>query len=460
MNLAQAESIAKAVLFEGYMLYPYRPSSVKNRQRWTFGGIYPQAYSEAQAGTDPWSMQTQCLAQGNPQTSVTARIEFLHLIEREVGELRPALADWADGAEPEYRKVEALEIDGKSYYAWQEAIERKVVVGEIRLSDLVAGPLQIPFAFSGRRDLEPLRDQNGGIAGVLIRTQQPIEGRIELTAEAVAEQVFRITVRIFNQTALNQAADLSRNAASLHALVSTHTILGLSEGEFVSSLDPPEALRDAVNGCQNIGAWPVLVGAEGERDTMLCSPIILYDYPEIAPESPGDLFDGTEIDEILTLRILAMTDEEKREMAAVDERARALLERTEALSPEALNRLHGALRSLRPIASQAKSDAPPWEALDSKPRLAYLRVGGVDLRVGDHVRLRPRTGADILDIALVGKTATIESLERDFEDRVHVAVTVDDDPGREFGLERLPGHRFFFSPEELEPLTSKGRLAP
>ncbi len=450
MNLVQAERIAKAVLYEGYMLYPYRPSSVKNRQRWTFGGIYPQVYSEAQAGTDPWSMQTQCLTQGNPQTKVTVRIGFLHLIEREVGELPETLRAWP----PEFRKLSLLEIGERRYYAWQEAVEREVVIGELRLSDLTAGPLQIPFAFSGGRDLEPLRDQNGGIAGVLIRTQQPIEGRVELTAEAVAEQVFRITVRIFNQTALNQAADLSRNAASLHALVSTHTILGLSEGKFVSSLDPPEALRDAVNDCQNIGAWPVLVGVEGERDTMLCSPIILYDYPEIAPESPGDLFDGTEIDEILTLRILAMTDEEKREMAAVDERARALLERTEALSPEALIGLHGTLRSLRPIESQAESDAPPWETLDSKPRLAYLRVGEVDLRVGDHVRLRPRAGADILDIALGGKTATIEAIERDFEDRVHVAVVVDDDPGKEFGLDRMPGHRFFFSPEEVEPLAS------
>ena len=157
---------------------------------------------------------------------------------------------------------------------------------------------------------------------------------------------------------MSNAGDLSRNAASLYALVSTHTILGLSEGEFVSLLDPPEALREAVNGCENMGAWPVLVGAEGERDTMLCSPIILYDYPEIAPESPGDLFDGTEIDEILTLRILAMTDEEKREMAAVDERARALLERTEALSPQALNRLHGALRSLRPIDESSEKRRP------------------------------------------------------------------------------------------------------
>ena len=110
--------------------------------------------------------------------------------------------------------------------------------------------------------------------------------------------------------------------------------------------------------------------------------------------------------------------------------------------------MHGTLRSLRPM----DDGAAPWDALESKPRLAYLRVGGVDLRVGDRVRLRPRAGADILDIALRGKTATIESIERDFEDRVHVAVIVDDDPGKEFGFHRMPGHRFFFSPEEVEPL--------
>ena len=90
----------------------------------------------------------------------------------------------------------------------------------------------------------------------------------------------------------------------------------------------------------------MLVG-EGQRDTLLSSPIILYDYPQIAPESPGDLFDGTEIDEILSLRILTMTDEEKREMRAVDERARRILERTEALPPEHFMKLHGALRGLR-----------------------------------------------------------------------------------------------------------------
>jgi hydrogenase maturation protease len=120
-------------------------------------------------------------------------------------------------------------------------------------------------------------------------------------------------------------------------------------GQFVSLLEPPENLKDLAASCENVGAWPVLVGAEGQRDTMLASPIILYDYPQIAPESPGDLFDGTEIDEILALRIMTMTDDEKREMRSTDDRARKILERTEALPVELLTRLHGTLRELRSL---------------------------------------------------------------------------------------------------------------
>src|SRR5207302_2378145 len=130
--------------------------------------------------------------------------------------------------------------------------------------------------------------------------------------------------------------------------VSTHTLLGVRTGEFISLLDPPEVCREAAAACRNIGTWPVLVGEEGDRDTMLSSPIILYDYPQVAPESPGDLFDGTEIDEILTLRILTLTDDEKQEMRDSDDRARLILERTEATPLEHFQKLHGALRQLRP----------------------------------------------------------------------------------------------------------------
>jgi hypothetical protein len=127
-----------------------------------------------------------------------------------------------------------------------------------------------------------------------------------------------------------------------------HSILHLAGGAFVSSIDPPEDFRAAVAECCNLGAWPVLVGDDAKRDTVLAAPIILYDYPQIAPESPGDLFDGTEIDEILALRILTLTDAEKLEVRNGDNRARHILERTEMLPPEHFQKLHGALRGLRP----------------------------------------------------------------------------------------------------------------
>ena len=127
---------------------------------------------------------------------------------------------------------------------------------------------------------------------------------------------------------------------------STHTVLRATGGEFVSLTDPPERLRAAAAACQNVGTWPVLVGEPGQRDTLLASPIILEDHPRVAPESPGDLFDGGEIDQLLVLNILALTEEEKAEMRAADPRTRAILERTEALTPDQLMRLHGAIRDV------------------------------------------------------------------------------------------------------------------
>lgn len=90
--------------------------------------------------------------------------------------------------------------------------------------------------------------------------------------------------------------------------------------------------------------------------------------------------------------------------------------------------------------------------LEGRPKPESARWGNITLYVGDRVRLRPRGGADVLDLALAGRTAVIESIEQDYEDRIYLAVVVDDDPGREFGVLRQPGHRFFFSPVEVEPL--------
>ena len=321
MNLELVEKIAEAVLYEGYMLYPYRPSAVKNQRRFNFGVLVPQSYSEAQApGTENWRMQTEYLVLGDQNASIEVKVRFLHLRERETNGTR-----------------------------WQEAVEREVNAPSLQLSELIAQSYRMPVFFSSAQEEEFVRDAHGEVTGRIVRRQEAIGGAVEISAARVGERLHRVTACILNLTPMEDAAARSRDEALMHSLVSTHTILGAYGAEFVSLLDPPEEFREAAAGCRNIGAWPVLVGEEGERDLMLSSPIILYDYPQIAPESAGDLFDGTEIDEILLLRILTLTDEEKREMRGADERARQLLERVETLPEEQLMKLHGALRSPRPL---------------------------------------------------------------------------------------------------------------
>jgi hypothetical protein len=155
-------------------------------------------------------------------------------------------------------------------------------------------------------------------------------------------------LHVTNLTPLGDAG-AEREKVILRTLVSTHALLGVADGEFVSLLEPPECWRAEAAACQNIGTWPVLVGEEGQRDTMLSSPIILYDYPQVAPESAGDFFDGTEMDEMLTLRVLTLTDDEKHAMTGIDGRAAALLARTESLAREQLASLHGTFRNVRPV---------------------------------------------------------------------------------------------------------------
>ncbi len=348
MNLRLVERLVNAVLYEGYILYPYRPSAVKNQRRFSFGAVCPESYSRANHGTEACSMQTECLVIGGPQTTIDVHARCLHLLAREVGEVAPPIVELSEGDEPEYRRVEMLEIGDQIFQTWEEAVERDVSVPGLSLNDLAGKPRRLEFAFSPAREVELLRDSSDRIVGVIVRKQEAIEGTLEIAAESIGDNLFKVSVRILNRTGFDDAESKNRDEALMQSLVSTHTILGVHAGEFVSLLDPPPALREQAAGCQNTGTWPVLVGEEGERDLMLSSPIILYDYPQIAPESPGDLFDGTEIDEILTLRIMTLTEEEKRAMRGVDERARLILERTESLPAEQLMKMHGAMRSLRP----------------------------------------------------------------------------------------------------------------
>lgn len=305
------DAIANAVLYEGYLLYPYRHTAVKNRVRWTFGGLYPRCWSEATGGSEPWLQQMECLVIGGESCRLQVKVRFLRILE------------CSRGDQP----------------SWQEATEHTVEAADFLLPVLFAEPVTMPFEIAGGSAAE---------AGTT-RRWQTVHGEVEVAAVPLDRDTTRLQLRIRNTTALGVAATVPREQAVLWCLASTHSVLGVGGGEFVSLTNPPERLRQAAQACQNVGVWPVLVGDRRTRDVLLASPIILEDYPQVAAESPVDLFDSSEIDELLTLRILTLTDEEKAEMRSGDERTRRLLDRAEALTPEQLMRLHGTVRSLRPL---------------------------------------------------------------------------------------------------------------
>jgi hypothetical protein len=323
--------IADAVLYEGYVLWPYRRSALKNQRRWTFGGVYPRGHSAAHPD-DPWTMRTQCLLEGGPATRVEVRVRFLHVVTRRVG--RAA----GDGLE----LVDELEVSGERHLAWDEAVEREVVLHPAAVGSVAVCGRRTGIDVAAGSDREDLRHPDGERAGALIRSWHGLEGAVEVVAERLDEALWRLSVTIANTTPWDGD---DREAALARTFCSTHTVLrAAGDGAFVSLTDPPDALRAHAEACENAGTWPVLVGEPSARDTLLSSPIILEDHPRIAPESPGDLFDGGEIDQLLVLNILSLTDEEKAEMRATDPRTREILERTEALTPDELMRLHGAIR--------------------------------------------------------------------------------------------------------------------
>ena len=348
MNLGVADQIAKAVLYEGYMLYPYRASSVKNKQRWNFGVLYPPAYAEAQNGSDASMSQTECLVAGAVMPALEVRVRFLQLVERSIGKYSAPIAETERShlTRQSFKLVERLEVGGKIHQPWQEAVEREISLKLIYGDTLSLEPLLHQFKFPAGKEIEMLRNEANRVPGVIVREYQSLNVGVEAAAYPHGNDLFRITLKIKNLTAASKMGN--RDQALAFSLLSAHAVLGVKNGRFISLLEPPDEFASAVSACSNLGTWPVLVGKEGESDTLLSSPIILYDYPQIAPESVGDLFDGTEIDEILSLRIMTLTDEEKREMRASDDKTRQILERTEALPPEQFMKLHGVVCALRP----------------------------------------------------------------------------------------------------------------
>jgi hypothetical protein len=323
-------AIADVVLYEGYILWPYRKSALKNQRRWTFGGVYPRRYSERHQD-DPWRMRTECLIEAREGVAVEVTVRFLQVVRRDVARLG------VGGLEP----VEELSLAGARHLAWDEARERELALPALRLGATRAGA-GIEIEIEPGSEREPIQAEDGSEAGAVTRSWERLEGSLELAAEPLGPSLYRLAVEIRNTTAVGDG--IPREEVLRRTFCSTHTVLRAAEGRFVSAIDPPPELAEAAEQCRSERTWPVLVGEPGERTTVLSSPIILEDYPRIAPESPGDLFDGGEIDQLLVLNILSLTDAEKAEMRDSDPRAREILERTEALSDEELIRLHGAIR--------------------------------------------------------------------------------------------------------------------
>ncbi|MGH2364141.1 MAG: hypothetical protein ACRDGF_05450 [Chloroflexota bacterium] len=292
MSVESVEQIAEVVLYEGYLLFPYRHSSVKNQQRWTFGGVYPRGFSEAAQSQDPWQMQTQCLLEAAPETPLEITVRFLQVV---------------DAGDHE------------------EALDRRVQVTLQPAQQHGGANVAIPAGVDGAARWEAL------------------SGRVEVSSRQLGAMLWQVTVGISNTT---PCASTERPAALHRAFISTHTILCAPGGAFISLLEPPPHLAEATAACCNLHTWPVLAGDPPDRQVMLSSPIILYDYPQVAPQSHGNFYDTTEIDELLTLSVLALSDDEKQEMRQADARSRAILERTEALTPEQVLALHGVSRTL------------------------------------------------------------------------------------------------------------------
>jgi hypothetical protein len=449
---ARARKIADAVLYEGYVLYPYRASARKNQVRWQFGVLAPRDWSHA-GGCEEWWAQTECLFEAESGCRLIGKTRFLQIQTRTIEAL--------DEASGRFRFVPSLETDERLWTSWEEGVEREVdfevTLRELRHEEIVQ---RLSFPRSIRR--EEIKTQSGKVVGRVVREQLAITGDLRLALERLdlPSPLYKLRVRVENVTQPATAVSMTREQALPSFFVGVHTLLAVRAGIFLSLADPPDWAAGATARCLNQRAWPVLIGEGGQRDVVLSSPIILDDYPQVAPESPGELCDATEIDEILTLRTMTLTDQEKREARATDARAAAIIDRADSMPPEMLERLHGTIRSLRDVAPEqdgGSAQVPWWDpAADSSvdPETDSVEIRGAKIAKGSRVRLCPGSrGADAQDMFLVGRMAVVEGVFLDVEDRHYLAVTLEDDPAAD--LHQWHGRYFYFAPDEVEPIEER-----
>ena len=465
MSLSLARAVADAVLYEGYLLYPYRASSQKNQARWQFGILGPPGAAASGSGEEA-EMFAECLLTPGPQAAVEIHVRFLQLQGRSAEE-----AD-DDGG---FTAVDELTVGAARWLSWDEAVEREVTLGPFAVAGLNGHETVLPVEVPGGEDTEELRDASGRLAGRLVRRRRPLHAQVTLAAAPVGGRLVRLRVRVENVGVVDAAANVAaggpagwtRQDAIAESCIGTHLLLDLQDADFLSLLEPPPNAAAAAATCEQYRCWPVLAGPEGQSDVLLVSPIILYDHPAVAPESSVALYDSTEIDEILTLRVLTLTEEEKAEARATDPRAAAIIDRCEAMSPEELQQLHGILRSPHamdipePRPAPGDSGAAWWtpeaEAL-VQPHLDAVLINGVPVARGSRVRVNPSRRADAQDLFFAGQTGRVTNVHFDVDGSTHVGLVLDQDPAAD--LHEGYGRSFYYSPEELEPLGPDGKESP
>ncbi len=363
-HLTQARKVADAILYEGYLLYPYRQTAQKNQARFQFGVLMPPAYG-AVDDCELSASQTECLLECPDAAQVRVLVRFLQIRHRTVQALTPP-------GTGELRDVSTLAVDATEYTTWDEATEREQWAA-VTVADLLTQDRNVEFHVGAGEASEDLIDSMGQRAGRLVYRWNGISGVIRLSAQRVAGPfaALRLRVRVENDT-IPETPLRNRHDGLQHAMIGAHALVWVPGGKFLSMTEPPEWAAAEVAACVNVGTWPVLAGPRDCHDLLLSSPVILYDHPEIAAESPGELFDATEIDEILTLRTLALTDAEKQQARATDPRAAQIMDRLDDMPPEMLERMHGAIRYLKSAPSPAPADrtAPGRPALPGEPGAA------------------------------------------------------------------------------------------
>ena len=359
--LEQARAVADAVLYEGYLLYPYRASAGKNQSRWQFGVLGPQGAAAAGTGEEP-AMVSECLVRHGPGTTLTVRLRFLQLQARCVE--RADGVDGGDGRKGFVAVADLRDVNGQRWLSWDEAIEHEVTVATVTLQD-AGSESEHPVSIEGGEEVTQLLDGEDEVGGRLVQRRWPLTAVVRVSSSSVPETtgVSRLRIEVENTAASGEPHD--RTQAVRRSFLRAHLLLTCDGGNFISMTDPPADLRAATAACRQVRTWPVIAGPPGHDEVLLASQIILEDHPTVAAESPGSLFDSTEIDEILTLRILTMTEAEKAEARATDARAAEIIDRSERLTDEDMSRLHAMMRDPNAIGNALSGDALPAGTLSA-----------------------------------------------------------------------------------------------